>query len=270
MKPVFLHAANPGPMTGDGNWTYLIGGSRPLLVDAGVGHHSHLDAIAGAAPKGIAHLLVTHAHSDHISGAPQVHERWPGATLSKHPWPVTSAEGRPSRDPALPWRWLHDGAVVPTDEGDLAVLHTPGHAPDHLTLWHADSRTLFVGDMLVLGSTVVIPASHGGSLTAYLHSLDRMLQLNPARALPAHGPVIEDPAALIHRYKAHREQREAQVLSALAKQAPTVDAITSMIYPYLQQELLLMARESVLAHLHKLRDEGRVTADADRWAVVGY
>ena len=44
------------------------------------------------------------------------------------------------------------------------VMHTPGHAPDHLTLWHADSRTLFVGDMLVQGSTVVIPASHGGSL----------------------------------------------------------------------------------------------------------
>ncbi len=25
MKPTFLHAANPGPMTGEGNWTYLIG-----------------------------------------------------------------------------------------------------------------------------------------------------------------------------------------------------------------------------------------------------
>ena len=37
MKPVFLHAANPGAMTGDGNWTYLIGGTQPLLIDAGVG-----------------------------------------------------------------------------------------------------------------------------------------------------------------------------------------------------------------------------------------
>ncbi len=46
MKPAFIHAANPGPMTGDGNWTYLIGGSRPVLIDAGVGHASHLDAIA--------------------------------------------------------------------------------------------------------------------------------------------------------------------------------------------------------------------------------
>ena len=61
-------------------------------------------------------------------------------------------------------RWLDGRSIVETDEGPLTVLHTPGHAPDHLTFWHADSRTLFVGDMLVQGSTVVIPASHGGSL----------------------------------------------------------------------------------------------------------
>ena len=38
MKPTFLHAANPGPMTGDGNWTYLIGDRQPVLIDAGVGN----------------------------------------------------------------------------------------------------------------------------------------------------------------------------------------------------------------------------------------
>ena len=26
MKPIALHAANPGPFTGEGNWTYLIEG----------------------------------------------------------------------------------------------------------------------------------------------------------------------------------------------------------------------------------------------------
>ena len=81
MKPQFLHAANPGPMTGDGNWTYLIGTAHPLLIDAGVGNASHLDAIAGAAPNGLEHLVVTHAHSDHIAGAPSIHERWPSAKL---------------------------------------------------------------------------------------------------------------------------------------------------------------------------------------------
>jgi glyoxylase-like metal-dependent hydrolase (beta-lactamase superfamily II) len=260
MKPVFLHAANPGPMTGEGNWTYLVAGRRPVLIDAGVGNASHLDAIATAAPGGPSHVVVTHAHSDHISGAPAIHQRWPAAGFSKHPWPV--------RDPQLPWTRLDEGSIVHTDEGDLTVMHTPGHAPDHLTLWHADSRTLFVGDMLVQGSTVVIPASHGGSLAEYLKSLERMLHLNPARALPAHGPVIDDPAALIHHYIEHRAQREQQVLGLLASGASTVADITAKIYPSISNDLRAMADESVLAHLMKLEAEGRAARDASRWAIV--
>ena len=257
MNPTFLHAANPGPMTGEGNWTYLIGGGKPVLIDAGVGNVSHLDAIAAAAPDGPALVLVTHAHSDHVTGAPAIHARWPQARFKKYPWAV--------RDPDLDWSWLQDGSIVETGEGPLSVLHTPGHAPDHLTFWHAASRTLFVGDMLVQGGTVVIPASHGGSLADYLRSLDRMLQLNPARALPAHGPVIEDPAALIHKYVEHRAQREAQVLGALSAGGSTVDAITAAIYPSLIDALVPMARESVLAHLQKLESEHRVSRDGDRW-----
>jgi glyoxylase-like metal-dependent hydrolase (beta-lactamase superfamily II) len=247
-------------MTGDGNWTYLIGGVQPVLIDAGVGDASHLAAIAAAAPRGPARLVVTHAHSDHISGAPAIHERWPATLFAKHPWP--------DRDPQLPWQRLDEGSVVATDEGDLLVLHTPGHSPDHLTLWHADSRTLFTGDMLVLGSTVVIPASQGGSLSDYLKSLERMRALDPARALPAHGPVIEDPSALITHYIRHRAEREQQVLEVLRTGMSTVESITAAIYPLVTSALLPMARESVLAHLIKLETEGRATRDDLRWAIA--
>jgi glyoxylase-like metal-dependent hydrolase (beta-lactamase superfamily II) len=168
----------------------------------------------------------------------------------------------------LPWVRLDDGDVVLTDDGPLEVLLTPGHAPDHLTFWHADTRTLFVGDMLVLGSTVVIPASHGGSLAAYLASLERLRQLNPARALPAHGPVIEDPLALIHYYVEHRMQREAQVLEALAANRSDVASLARSIYPTLQAALVPMAQESVLAHLQKLESEGRAVNDGSSWSIV--
>jgi glyoxylase-like metal-dependent hydrolase (beta-lactamase superfamily II) len=260
MKPQLLHAANPGPMTGDGNWTYLIGSRHPLLIDAGVGNASHLEAIANAAPNGLSRVVVTHAHSDHVTGAPAIHGRWPSATLSKHPWPL--------RDPQLPWTRLDDGDVITTDEGDLTVLLTPGHAPDHLTLWHPDSRTLFVGDMMQQDNTVVIPASHGGSLADYLRSLQRMAELQPVRALPAHGPAIEDPLALIRRYVTHRAQREAQVLEALAAKRSDVSSIAAAMYPTLQTALIAMAHESVLAHLQKLESEGAVIREGSHWKIV--
>lgn len=260
MTPLMLAAANPGPMTGEGNWTYLIGDRSPVLIDAGVGNPLHLEALADAAPRGPARVVVTHAHSDHMAGAPEIAKRWPSAVFQKYPWA--------GRDAELPWQPLADGDVVATDEGDLHVAHTPGHAPDHLVLWHPESRALFAGDMLVQGNTVVILASHGGDLAAYLTSLARMRDLNPQRAYPAHGPVIDDPIGLIDRYVAHRAQREARVLDALAHDRDTVEAITTGIYTGLKDALIPMARESVLAHLQKLAHEGRVVQSEQRWRLV--
>jgi len=261
MKPTLLHAANPGPFTGEGNWTYLVPGERPLLIDAGVAEPAHLDAIATAAAGGPAEVVVTHAHSDHAAGAPAIQSRWPSAIFSKLPWP--------ERDAGVAWRPLAGGDTVITGAGPLEILHTPGHSPDHIALWHAESRTLFTGDLLVLGSTVFIPASSGGSLADYLASLERLRQLSPRRAWPAHGPVIEDPMALIDYYLEHRRQREEQVLTALAGGLATVEAITERIYVDLAPALTTMARESVLAHLVKLAGEGRARRDAARWAVTG-
>lgn len=260
MKPTLLHAANPGPYTGDGNWTYLVAGDRPLLIDAGVAEPAHLEAIATAAPGGLAEVVVTHAHSDHAAGAPAIQSRWPSARLSKLPWP--------ERDASVAWTPLADGDTVMTGAGPLEILHTPGHSPDHIALWHADSRTLFVGDLLQLGSTVFIPASSGGSLADYLASLERLRQLSPVRAWPAHGPVIEDPVALIDKYIAHRRQREEQVLAALADGLATIDAITERIYVNLATALKPMARESVLAHLVKLADEGKAIRRDAHWLVL--
>ena len=260
MNPQPLHAANPGPFTGEGNWTYLIDGEQPVLIDAGVGHPSHLAAIDAAVGDRRLHLVVTHAHSDHISGAPAIRERRPAMVLSKMPWP--------ERDRDLPWQPLADGDVVATGEGNLHVIHTPGHAPDHVCLWHAESRTVFVGDMLVQGTTVMIPASHRGSLVEYLRSLDRLLALNPERALPAHGPAIDDPLALIRHYIEHRAQRESQVKAALRAGARTIDELLARIYPGLQPALEPMARESLLAHLMKLREENEAVAEDSRWQLM--
>jgi len=247
-------------MTGAGNWTYLI--DDTLLIDAGVGRDEHLAALAEAAPGGPREVVVTHAHPDHASGAPALAARWPAARFLKHPWPA-----RDARYPAA-WAALADGDRLDAGETRLEVLHTPGHAPDHVALWHPESRTIFAGDLVVQGSTVVIPASAGGDLADYLASLRRILALAPARLLPAHGPAIDDPAAVIEQYLAHRQQREQQVLEALDAGRGTIEAIVQQLYPSLAAVLVPMARESVLAHLKKLEREGRAARSGDEWELA--
>jgi glyoxylase-like metal-dependent hydrolase (beta-lactamase superfamily II) len=246
-------------MTGLGNWTYLLPGSAPVLVDAGVGQAAHLDALFAQVPDGPGLVLVTHAHPDHASGAPAIAARASRARFLKYPWA--------GHDDAvgLTWAPLADGQHVATEDGPLEVVHTPGHSPDHVVFWHEASGTVFTGDLLVLGSTVVIPATHGGSLSAYLASLARVAGLRPKRALPAHGPVIDDPVALIAHYAAHRHQRETQVLEALSAGAASVAAIADRIYRDLDPALMPQAHESVLAHLQKLEDDGVATRRADQW-----
>jgi glyoxylase-like metal-dependent hydrolase (beta-lactamase superfamily II) len=247
-------------MTGGGNWTYFFPGRHPVLIDAGTGQLAHIDAIAASCANGPTHVVVSHAHSDHISGVSAIAARWPETKFSKYPWPERDARYD------VPWQPLSDGEVFSAGDAELQVVHTPGHAPDHLAFWHEPSRTLLSADLVVAGTTVVILASAGGSLAQYLRSLRRVLQLAPARLLPAHGAAIEDPEATIRRYLEHRRQRERQVLSALEAGVQTVDAIVGRIYVELSDQLVPMARESVLAHLNKLADEGLATRDGENWS----
>lgn len=264
MKVHALHAGNPNHMTGAGNCTYLVGDESPVLIDAGVGEADHVNALAEAVPAGPRQVLVTHAHPDHAAGAETLAARWPRMRLAKYPWPEKDAAYR------VAWQPLTDGETIDLPGGQLEVIHTPGHSPDHVALWDKASATVFTGDLVVLGSSVVILASSGGDLRDYLASLRRVLALEPKRLLPAHGPAVDDPAALIHQYLEHRQQREQQVLEALHDGHHTIDAMVAQIYRGLAVDLVPMARESVLAHLMKLERDGEIgrAADgADSWMV---
>jgi glyoxylase-like metal-dependent hydrolase (beta-lactamase superfamily II) len=263
-NPIALPAGNPGPMTGAGNNTYLVvqrGGSA-VLIDAGVGRSSHLDAIATKLAAGHAELdrvLVTHHHADHASGAHALADAHRGARFMKFPWPTEDVRY------AVTWISLADGERIEAGGETLIALHTPGHSPDHLAFLHEATATIFTGDLLVAGSSVTIPASRGGHLGQYLQSLERVLSMSPARLLPAHGPAIERPAGLIREYMAHRRLREEQVLAALGEGRETVQSIAERIYHGLESALMPAARENVRAHLEQLQREGRAVEQAGRW-----
>lgn len=242
-------ADNPGPMTGPGTNTYLIGVDEIVVVDPGPDSAEHTEAIVGAGSGRIRWIVLTHTHPDHA----------PGAAALKA---ATGAEvcAFDDRDGVAVDRVLSDDEFIDASEFRIRVMHTPGHASNHLCYFLEEERTLFSGDHIMEGSTVVI-APPDGDMAAYMESLRRVRGIKRLRAIaPGHGHLITDPVAAIDAYLEHRTEREAQILGELSGGDPVaIETIVANLYPDLIDELVPRAAQSVHAHLIKLQAEGKVS-----------
>jgi len=249
--------SNPGMMTGPGTNTYLVGIDEIAVIDPGPDDGAHLDAVAAAGSGRIRWIICTHTHGDHSPGAAGLAERTGAEVLAFA-----------DRDGLVCDRHLVDGDTIEGTEFTLRAIHTPGHASNHLCFFLERERILFSGDHVMDGSTVVITPLDG-DMGHYLASIERLQAMRPSiKAIaPAHGHLIEDPAAKLHDYLTHRLEREAQVLSALQSfggDGAGTAALVETIYTEVPEFLWPVARFSVWAHLRKLADEGRAEAtDAD-------
>ena len=259
-----LTAPNPGPMTGPGTNSYFVGDAQAnswAVIDPGPHIEAHLQALLAAAPGRIDRILVTHTHMDHsplaaalsrATGAPVLGRR------ADHPqWQD------PGFAPQTEWQ---GGECIKLGEGTtLRVVHTPGHASNHLCYLLEEESLLFTGDHVMQGSTVVInpPA---GDMSAYFKSLRELLDVPLQWLAPGHGFLVADPHGVLQALIAHRMKRESRVADALARHAPcSIDTLLPVVYSDVPAALHPMARRSLLAHLLKLRDDGVAAMRDEIW-----
>jgi recombination protein RecT len=265
-----LTAPNPGMMTGPGTNSYLVGTPQSgyIVIDPGPDDADHVERLWRAAGGDIRLIVCTHSHADHSPGA---HPLQALCEQRRHASPAPPILGLPSAPTAraashfTPDRSLQNQEHLTLTSQDaqgqvthtLKVIHTPGHAANHLCLVLLEDGLLFTGDHILNGSTTVIDPPDG-NMTAYLDSLDTLSAACDAHAiafiLPAHGQVLGDAKAAIAHLKAHRLQREAKVLRVMqALPQGTMDDWVAQVYDDVPQRIWPVAKRSLLAHVERLQ-----------------
>ncbi|AOW14927.1 MBL fold metallo-hydrolase [Hydrogenophaga crassostreae] len=275
-----LTAPNPGFMTGPGTNSYLVGDPSTgyIAIDPGPAEPAHLERLWRAAGGDLRAIVCTHSHADHSPGAPGLQ-----ALCTKAP-PILGLASAPTaraNSHFIPERELGDDErlTLKNANGDtrhtLRVVHTPGHAANHLCLVLEEDGLLISGDHVLNGSTTVIdpPDGHMGD---YLASLDKLAALCDEHAidfiLPAHGYVLGDlrqaadnlsapteggAKAAIEHLKAHRLAREAKVARAMqASPKGTMDDWVKLAYDDVPERLWPVAKRSMLAHVERIQSLG--------------
>ena len=269
-----LTAPNPGVMTGPGTNSYLVGDPATgfIAIDPGPADAEHLDKLWRAAGGDIRMIVCTHSHPDHSPGAAPLQALCVQAGRAAPPiLGLPSAPTARAASAFTPDRALQNNELLALSgqapEGKithtLQVIHTPGHAANHVCLLLQEDGLLFSGDHILNGSTTVIDPPDG-NMADYLDSLDRLDALCAEHSvefiLPAHGHVLGGPIngarSAIAKLKAHRLAREAKVLAAMqALPDGSMEDWVQHAYDDVPPRMWPVAQRSLLAHVERIRSQ---------------
>ncbi|MBU1385376.1 MAG: MBL fold metallo-hydrolase [Alphaproteobacteria bacterium] len=262
-------AANPGPFTFTGTGTYIVGRGAPgagvAVIDPGPPDQTHLAALLAAVEgQSVSHVLVTHTHRDHSPLARPFADAVGAPVLAaRPPARIAHASGALDEDDDeafVPDTILTGGEVVTGDGWTIEAMATPGHASNHMAFVLREENALFSGDHVMGWSTTVV-APPDGDMAAYMASLEAVIARRFATIWPTHGAPVTDPEPFLAAYRAHRLEREAQILAHLSGGPQRIMEMTPALYAAVDSRLWPAAGLTLWAHLIALERAGRVRAE---------
>jgi ribonuclease/clavin/mitogillin len=256
MFPLLTYTLPPAATTN----AYLLGIHDCVLVDPGASSTTELDrlerAIAAARERfgrKVTAIWLTHHHPDHVGGVERLRGVL-GVPVLAHPLTAERLAGRGIKVDGE----LQDGqSIVLGGDFSIQVIHTPGHARGHLCFLEEEQGSLLCGDM-VSGVSMIVVDPPEGDMDDYLGSLAKLAALRPDTLFPGHGPAIKNAGAKLREYVKHRIWREERILAAWDEGLHDPAAMLPTVYDDVPREAWPLAQRQILAHLDRLRKQGRI------------
>jgi glyoxylase-like metal-dependent hydrolase (beta-lactamase superfamily II) len=256
----------------------------------------------GSHPSDIHRLVITHVHPDHYGMAGRLkrlsscevmlHEKDAEFITARYlaPKGLTQEMGAfmalngvpPVESPAMAegsMYMIDKVAAVPADTElkggetfrvggfDFEVIWTPGHSPGHICLYEPNRKILMTGDHIlptITPNVSIHTQTHGSPLGDYMRSLEKLVDLDVERVLPAHEFDITDLKKRIREIEHHHEERLEEMMRCVDAGGSTAWEVASRVVwatgmlddfePWMQRA----AVGETLAHLEYLFEVGRL------------
>ena len=258
-----ITAGNSGIFTGPGTNTYLIGNDEVTVIDPGPALPDHIEAIAQTSTD-IKQILLTHTHPDHSPGTKLLQDK-----IGVPVFALITESSKDQDTTFTPERVLIDGENLTSENYTIEVIHTPGHASNHLCYLLKEEKLLFTGDHIMDGSTVVI-SPPDGNMQEYIDSLLKLKKYDLNKIAPGHGELMDDPYATVEWIIQHRMERESKVIEALQLQkSGDLDTLVKDVYSDVDPMLHPIAKWSLESHLIKLINDGVAKRTNNKFIYIG-
>ena len=207
---------------------YFLTEDQPILIEPGPAllNQSILDAMKHLGLKQLSYIIPTHIHMDHGGGTGKLAQSFPEAKVIVHPRAAKHAID-PSRlieptklaysdniehlygailpIPESQVQTVADGEIIPIGERELCILHTPGHAAHHMSIFDRKTHGLFCGEALGVPiprmNSLILPSVSVGDLDVdlYLSSIEKLERLKPRVLFYSHRGGVITPDSIFSR-----------------------------------------------------------------------